>query len=202
MMRRLVLLIPLLTASCGGGLLAPSGPAPALYRLDAPNTASAPGPAAAWQLLVDKPTATLALNTTRIAIEPAPNRMDYYADVAWADEAPAMLQELILQSFDQSGRIAAVQRQGGGLKADYILAVDLQDFEVDAASSPANAHLRLTARLVRSRDRTIVASRTFDTTAPIGAAGFDAVVAGFDQATGALLPELVGWTLTEGGRNP
>ncbi|HLG89900.1 MAG TPA: ABC-type transport auxiliary lipoprotein family protein [Alphaproteobacteria bacterium] len=201
MIRRLLLFLPLFAAGCGG-LLAPSGPSPALYRLDAPRAVSAAGPAAPWQLLIDKPTATLALDTTRIAIVPAPNRMDYYADVAWADKAPAMLQELILQAFDRSGRIQAVQRQGGGLKADYILAVDLQDFEVDAASSPANVHVRLTGRLVRTRDRAIVASRMFDTTAPIGSGGFDGVIASFNQAVSELLPELVGWTLAEGGRNP
>jgi cholesterol transport system auxiliary component len=201
MIRRLLLLLPLLAAGCGG-LLAPSGPSPALYKLDAPRAVSAPGPSASWQLLIDKPTATLALDTTRIAIAPSPNRVDYYADVAWADKAPAMLQEIILQSFDRSGRIQAVQRQGGGLKADYILAVDLQDFEADAASSPASVHVRLAARLVRTRDRTIVASRTFDTTAPIGGGGFDAVIAGFDQSLTKLLPGLIGWTLAEGNRNP
>src|SRR5262249_28860574 len=128
--------------------------------------------------------------------------MDYYADVAWADSAPAMMQELILQSFDRSGRIQAVQRQGGGLKADYILAVDLQDFENDAASSPPSVHLRLTARLIRTRDRTIVASRAFDAATPVTGGGFDAVIAGFNGALAELLPQLVNWTLVEGGRNP
>ena len=202
MIRRLLLLLPLLVGGCGGGLLAPSGPAPAIYRLQAPPEISVPGPTVSWQLLVDKPTATLALDTTRIAIEPAPDRIDYYADVAWGDDTPSVLQELILQSFDRSGRIQAVQRQGGGLQADYILAVDLQDFETDAAASPASAHVRLTARLVRTRDRTIVASRAFDVSAPVGGGGFDAVIAGFNGALADLLPQLVGWTLSEGGRNP
>ena len=200
MTRIWLLLLPLLLAGCGGGLLAPSGPPPALYRLEAPREVRVAGSPASWQLLVDKPTAPLALDTTRIAIIPAPGRIDYYADVAWADGVPAMLQELILQSFDRSGRIQAVQRQSGGLRADYILAVDLQDFEANAAENPAAIRIRLTARLVRMSDRSIVASRDFEAKAPIGN-GFDTVVSGFDQALDALLPNLVAWTLSEGNRN-
>jgi cholesterol transport system auxiliary component len=200
MIRPALLALLLLLPGCAGDLLAPPGPTPALYTLAAPKDVSDPGPAATWQLLVDEPSATLALNTSRIAIAPNPDRIDYYADVAWVDRAPALLQELILESFDRSGRIPAVQRQGGGVRADYILAVDLQNFEVDAARSEPVAHLRLTARLVRMRDRSIVASHGFEAQAPVGGGGFDGVIGGFDHALGDVLPQLVSWTLAEGNR--
>ena len=200
MIRRGILVLLLMLPGCADDLLGPSGPAPKLYTLVAPQAAASPGPTVTWQLLVDAPSATLALDSSRIAIAPAPNRIDYYADVAWADRAPAMLQEAILESFDRSGRIPAVQRQAGGLRADYVLALDLQNFEVDAAQASPAAHLRFTAKLVRMRDRSIVASHDFEADAPIRGAGFDAVTEAFEQGLGEVLPELVSWTLAEGDR--
>lgn len=188
----------LLTPGCTTNLLAPSGPTPALYTLAAPAQVGTNAPQANWQLLVDRPSAPLDLDSSRIAIAPAPDRIDYYADVAWVDRAPPLLQDLILESFDRSGRIAAVQRQGGGLRADYVLATDLRDFEIDGTQSTPAAHLRITARLVRTRDRSIVASRTFDAAAPVGTGGIDAVVASFNGALAEILPQIVSWTLTEG----
>jgi cholesterol transport system auxiliary component len=186
-------------AGCSG-LLAPSGSPAKLYTLSAPREVTTSAPQANWQLLVAMPDAVLELNSARIAIAPAPARIDYYADVAWGDRPPAMLQELLLQSFDRSGRIAAAQRQAGGLKSDFILTTDIQDFEVDAASGAPAAHIRVSARLVRSRDRTIAAARSFETTVPAGD-NFDDAIAAFNNAVQALLPQIVDWTLTQGSRN-
>ncbi len=201
MKRTSLVLLTLMLAGCGGGLLAPSGSPAKLYTLSAPKEVTTSAPQANWQLLVAMPDAVLELNSARIAIAPAPSRVDYYADVAWADRPPAMLQELLLQSFDRSGRIAAVQRQSGGVKSDFILTTDIQDFEVDAASGAPSVHIRIAARLVRSRDRAIAATRSFETTMP-AADNFDGAIAAFDGAVQALLPQIVDWTLTQGARNP
>jgi cholesterol transport system auxiliary component len=198
-MRWIPLSLVLLLAGCTGGLLAPSGAPPKLYTLTAPASVPTNAPHANWQLLVDMPDAILDLNSARIATAPSPERVDYYADVSWADRPPAMIQELLLQSFDRSGRIAAVQRQGAGLKADFALSSDIQDFEVEAGPQPG-AHVRLTERLVRTRDRTIVATRVFEARVPVNG-GFDDAIAAFDSALGSLLPQIVDWTLTEGSRN-
>jgi cholesterol transport system auxiliary component len=201
-MRRIALaVVSLMLAGCGGGLLAPSGSPAKLYTLSAPKDMTTSGPQANWQLLVAMPDAVLELNSARIAIAPAPARIDYYADVAWADRPPAMLQELLLQSFDRSGRIAAVQRQSGGLKYDFILTTDIQDFEVDAASGDPAVHIRVSARLVRSRDRAIAAARNFEATVPAGGS-FDGAISAFNGAVQSLLPQIVDWTLTQGSRNP
>ena len=199
MMRAVLFVFLLPLAGCGGGLLAPSGPAPALYTLKAPQRVESAGPAVGWQLLVDVPAAQLALDSTRIAIAPAPDRIDYYADVAWADRAPALLQSVVVEAFERYGRIQAVQRQGGGLHADILLTMNLDDFEVDAAA--ATVRVRFTAKLVRMKDRAIVAARDFQAEAPVGGGGFAGVVAAFNHAVDDILPDLVTWTLGQGGRN-
>jgi cholesterol transport system auxiliary component len=112
-----------------------------------------------------------------------------------------MLQELLLQTFDRSGRIAAVQRQSGGLKSDFLLTAEIENFEVDNAAAEPGAHIRLAARLVRSRDRAIVATRSFEATVPSGSS-FDGAVAAFDSGLQSVLPQIVDWTLTQGSQHP
>ena len=197
----LILMLLAVTGCSASSFLAPAGSPAKLYRLSAPKDVTTSAPQANWQLLVAMPDGVLDLNTSRIAIMPASERVDYYADVAWADRPPAMLQELLLQSFDRSGRIAAVQRQTGGLKSDFILTTDIQDFEVDDTAAEPSVHIRISARLVRSRDRTIAAARGFETTVPAGS-NFDGAIAAFDSALQSLLPQIVDWTLTQGSRNP
>ncbi|HEX4505515.1 MAG TPA: ABC-type transport auxiliary lipoprotein family protein [Alphaproteobacteria bacterium] len=195
-----ILLALALTGCSASGLLAPSGAAPKIYTLSAPKEVASSAPQANWQLLIAMPGGVANLNTTRIAIIPAPSRMDYYADVTWADRPPAMLQELLLQSFDRSGRIAAVQRQSGGLKSDFLLTTEIEDFEVDNASGEPNAHIRVAARLVRNRDRTIVAARNFEAAVPSGTS-FDGAIAAFDSGLQSVLPQMVDWTLTQGSQH-
>jgi len=199
--RHIPILLALALTGCSGGLLAPSGAPPKIYTLSAPKEIASSASQAGWQLLIAMPAAVNDINTTRIAIIPAPSRMDYYADVTWADRPAAMLQELLLQSFDRSGRIAAVQRQSGGLKSDFLLTTEIEDFEVDNAAAEPNAHIRVTARLVRSRDRAIVATRNFEATVPSGNS-FDGAIAAFDGGLQAVLPQMVDWTLTQGNQHP
>jgi cholesterol transport system auxiliary component len=200
-MRRFSLFLALLTlGGCSAAnILAPPGEPAKLYTLSAPQSIATGASAAHWQLLIAVPDAPLDLNSVRIAIEPAPGRIDYYADVAWADRPPAMLQDLLLQSFDSSGRIAAVQRQSGALKADFVLTSELLDFQV--GSGDPVAHVRITARLVRTRDKMIVAVKSFDTSQPAGGS-FDGAIAAFDSALKAVLPQIVDWTLNQGNANP
>jgi cholesterol transport system auxiliary component len=201
-MRRISIILAFLTlAACSAGsILSPPGEPAKLYRLSAPATVSTSAAQAKWQLLVATPDAPLDINSVRIAIAPAPGRLDYYADVAWADRPPAMLQDLILDSFDASGRISAVQRQTGGLKSDFILTSELHDFQVESQSGPAS-HIRITLRLVRSRDRTIVGMKSFEATTPAGTS-FDGAIAAFDSGLKSLLPQIVDWTLATGNANP
>jgi cholesterol transport system auxiliary component len=196
-----ILLALALTGCSASNLLGPSGSPPKIYTLSAPKEVESSAPQANWQLLIAMPGAGANLNSTRIAIIPAPSRMDYYADVTWADRPPAMLQELLLQSFDRSGRIAAVQKQSGGFKSDFLLTSEIEDFEVDNAAAEPGAHIRVAARLVRSRDRAIVAARNFEATVPSGNS-FDGAIAAFDSGLQSVLPQIVDWTLTQGSQHP
>lgn len=187
-------------SGCGANLLAPPGSPPALYTLSAPQQIATAGGRIGWQLLVNTPDAALDLDSSRIALSPAANRVDYYANVAWVDRAPILIERMMVESFERSGRIAAVERQSGGLRSDFLLASDLRDFQVDVGASVVR--VRIGTKLERTRDRSIVARRTFDIAEPVASNDFAAVIAAFEGGLAKILPQIVDWTLDAGNRNP
>lgn len=174
--------------------------APHLYTLT-PRASVAAGPKADWQLLVETPAAAAGIDTPRIALARTPTSLDYFADVSWADRAPNMVQGLIVQTFEDSGRIVSVGRDTVGLRSDYVLKSELRDFQAEyatpGAAMPDRVHVRLSAKLVAMPRRTIEAGETFEASAPVRGRSFTDVIAAFDQALGQVTAELVGWSLSQ-----
>lgn len=175
---------------------------PSLYTLTPKTTVAPELPRADWQLLVETPNAPAGLDTPRVAIIRNQSALDYFADVSWTDRAPSMVQSLIVESFEESGRIVSVGRENIGLRSDLVLKTDLRDFQAEyvtaGSSYPERVHVRIVAKLVAMPRRTIEAGETFDATAPIEGRGFPAIVAAFDEALGSAMKRLVTWTLTTG----
>lgn len=174
--------------------------APHLYTLT-PRASVAAGPKADWQLLVETPAAAAGIDTPRIALARTPTSLDYFADVSWADRAPNMVQGLIVQTFEDSGRIVSVGRDTVGLRSDYVLKSELRDFQAEyatpGAAMPDRVHVRLSAKLVAMPRRTIEAGETFEASAPVRGRSFTDVIAAFDQALGQVTGELVSWSLSQ-----
>lgn len=169
-------------------------------RLDLPAAhESAPGRSAiAWQLLVDTPRTSAALDTTRIAVMPRPGVLEVYPGARWRDTAPAMLRSLVVQAFDHDGRIGGVSATDSGLNGDYSLGIELRDFQVELAGDSASAAIRLTAKLFDRRSNRIVASQAFNGEVPAAGSDIASAVAAFEQALNQLLPKIVDWTVRSG----
>lgn len=194
--RRLIL-AALAVAPAGCSSLLAGAPAPNLYTLTPVPTVDFPpgGGRVSWQLLVDAPVSAAALDTERIALSRSPTTVDYFADAAWTDHAPLLVQSLIVQSFENSGRIAAVGRESMALRADYILNTELRHFEADYGSGSPVARVELAAKLVRATDRNIIAQERFNATLPAKANQVPDVVEAFNAALHQALRQLVDWTL-------
>lgn len=179
--------------------------APHLYTLT-PRASVAPGLKADWQLLVETPAAAAGIDTPRIALARTATSLDYFADVSWADRAPNMVQGLIVQTFEDSGRIVSVGRDTVGLRSDYVLKSELRDFQAEYATPgavmPDRVHVRLSAKLVAMPRRTIEAGETFEASAPVRGRSFTDVIAAFDEALGRVTGELVSWSLSQRFRPP
>lgn len=191
----------------GGGLPACVGGSSAepprtfyLSALDAPQ----PGlPQVAWSLVVQPPQTIPALRTNRIAQAFAPNEFDYYAGAEWGDQAPLMVQALIIRSFQTSGAIDVVANERQRLRPDFTLNASLVPFFAEGPLGEAPvARVGLDVQLVQARGREIVGTRSFEASTQAVSAELEAIVAAFDDATHQVLRELIPWTLATGAAAP
>jgi cholesterol transport system auxiliary component len=193
----LLLALSLGLAGCTG-ILPGTGEPLKLYTLTPKSTYGGELAKVDWQLVVETPVAPAGINTNRIALSHSPITLDYFAGATWTDSAPAMVQTLLVESFENTGRIVAVGRESVGLRADYVLKLELREFQAEYASpeAPPAVHIRIIAKLVRMPVREIVASHMTEQKAQAASNTLDSVVAAFDEALGPVLKDIVVWALT------
>lgn len=180
-----------------GGCTVLSSEAPTLYVLS-PKSSFAPDlPRITAQLVVDEPFAASGLDTVRIALAPDPLNLEYFADAAWSDRGPSMVQTLMVESFENTGQIVAVSRQSVDLRPNFVLKTELREFQAElrGETEPPSVHVQINAKLVSIPQRLIFANNTFEARANAAARDLEAVVNAFDDALGAVLKDLVEWTL-------
>ncbi len=175
------------------------GPPPKFFRLSPKSTFSDGLPTVDWQLVLEAPRANAGIDTTRIALQRARLQIEYYARAQWSDRAPQMIQTLMIESFENSGRIVAVGRDVVGLRADFVLKTDLREFQIEYFhGGPPRGHVAMAARLVQQPRRAIIGSQTFEARMPATEDSIPAVIEAFDLALGKVLRRLVEWTLITG----
>jgi|HubBroStandDraft_2_1064218.scaffolds.fasta_scaffold06158_3 cholesterol transport system auxiliary component len=185
----------LFTTGCSGILGPPT--APQLYVLKPQMGALDDAPQVKWALEVGGPAAPDSLDSERIALSNSPTTVDYYANAAWIGRVPVMLQSLLVQAFEASGKIASVAADTSALHSDYMLGTDIRDFEAQYATKDAapKVVVSVEAKLFRTHARDIVASLSATQEAQAGTNSVDSVVMAFNEATGALLKQIVEWAL-------
>lgn len=193
-------------AAAASGLAACSlpgaGDPPRLFTLSPKSTFAPDLPTARWQLAIEAPVAPGGIDTSRIAVQRSPLSLDYFARAQWTDTAPRMVQTLLLETFENTGKLVAVGRESSSLRPDFLLKVDLREFQAEMRGREAPvAHVRMSVRLVRLPERNVVASFSHDAAEQAAGADIDKVVAAFDEALGAVLKRVAEWTLRTGNAN-
>ncbi len=175
------------------------GPPPALqlYMLKPGAGPSTAGPVVNWQLAVGLPIAAEHLDSARIAITRGDTTADFYADSAWTDHLPILVQSALVEAFENSGRIQAVSADGEGFHADYILQTELRDFQAryDTPDGPPTAVVRIQAKLAPTLGRQIVQSLPAVHEAKAAENSVPAAVRALDEALGNVLAQIVNWAL-------
>ncbi len=173
-----------------------SGDPPQLFSLTPKSTFAADLPRADWQLAVEMPVASGGIDTSRIALARSAVTLDYFARANWTDTAPRMVQTLLVESFENTGRIVAVGRESSSLRPDYLLKVDLREFQAELRTGSAPvARVRLAVRLVRLPERVVVASFAHEAQQPAVNSDIHNIVLAFDEALGTAMRRVVEWTL-------
>jgi len=185
-----------LLANCGGIQLLPKPMTPQLYVLR-PQLRPPMGAPVRWRLAVGAPDAPASLDTERIALTRSATTMDYFANAAWNDRAPLLIQRLLVQAFEESGRIMAVSRDTAATENDYLLQTDIRDFEAryETPEGAPQIMVAIQARLARMPQREIVASLNATQQAQAASNNLDSIVLAFNQASAAALAQIVTWAL-------
>ncbi|MBT3788263.1 MAG: hypothetical protein HN725_01225 [Alphaproteobacteria bacterium] len=188
--------LTLLLSACAG-VLPGGGPPPSFYTLSPKSSFSAEVPKVNWQLVVENPATSGALATQRIALTHDPVQIEYFGGARWTENAPQLVQTLLVESFENSNKIIAVGRQAIGLRSDFNLKSDLREFQAEysAEGEPPTIRVRVNSKIIRQPKRQIVASRTFERKVLAESTSMRDVVKAFDKALGKVLKRIVEWTL-------
>ena len=84
-------------------------------------------------LVVAMPTATAELDTHRIALKRGGRQWDYYAGARWSNFLPAVAQDNLAKTLQQSHLFRDVVTDESGLSGDRILKTDIQSFQAEYA---------------------------------------------------------------------
>jgi cholesterol transport system auxiliary component len=203
-MTRLIatLAVATLCGGCLGSALESKRAAAEVYRLSAPVLPDA-GDALPASLAVGRPRAPVSLDTERIAVAGPQSRFDYYAGVRWAEPAPLMLQQLLVQALASDGRFATVVAAPSRVPSEYMLDVELRQFEATSDGNGAPVvRVRLQATLMDSRQGTRLASFSAESQVAADAERRAAVVSAFDEATRQALASVVNRTRSASAAAP
>jgi len=190
-----------LLSGCGALLGGAATPLDA-YEIRAPEVPVA-ARATGRSLVIETPGAGGALDTDRIMIRPNPLQAQYLPGVRWTEQAPVMLQTVMLRAFEDTNALQFVGRRPLGGLGDVVLVSELTDLQAEIDPDGAvTARMRLTARFVRESDAAILSSRSFQAAVPVASTDTIDVVQGLNAASDAVIGEMVVWVLRQIGVRP
>lgn len=196
--RTFLLALPVGLAACTGPL--GGGAPPQLYKLTPVSDFPPNLPRTTAQLLVEAPSAPGGLDSERIALQKSTTSLDHFAGAAWTDRAPNLVQSLLVESFENTGKIAAIDRESLALRADFVLEPDLRDFTaIYGTTDVPTVRVRMALKLVKLPDKQIVGLHTSSSDAPATQNSVPAVVDAFNTALHQVIGDAVAWTLTAMG---
>jgi cholesterol transport system auxiliary component len=208
-------LVALALVSLGGctglGTLRQASKPNDLYLLTPKSTFSSSLPRVQRQIVVQEPTATAAVNTDQIAIQPTPLQVQYLPRARWVDRAPLIVQALLVESYENSGKVAAVGRSTVGLRADYVIVPDLREFQGMVVSDvdgnqTIRVEVRINIKIIDEFEDKIIASSSFREYVIANSDQTPDLVRAFDEALGKTMRDAVEWSVrrinTHAANNP
>lgn len=156
-------------------------------------------PAASWSLSLAHNSEPRMMDSGRIVVSPVAGELQVYRGAGWVRAPGEMVEDAVLRTLEDSGKIPAVARQGSGIAADYRLWLEVRQFKADYAGNPLpTAVIEVNAKLLHLQDAAIIGNRTFRQEQPATSADVTQVADAFALALGAIGHDLAGWTLQTG----
>lgn len=145
--------------------------------------------------MVYEPTATNALDTSRLMVRPKADQVSYYKGIAWSDRLPRLVQTRMIETFQNSGAVKAVSPSSG----QYALQTELRAFNIDVTSGRAAAEIDMFAKLVNTSTGRVVATKSFSARVPAKTDAPGDAIAALNQAFTELLQDTTTWVATRRG---
>ena len=195
-----------IAAACAAALLLAGcsilgGPkeSPTIYAPESRGSADPAWPSVSWQLSTARPGAAQMLDSSRIVVSPVPGELQVYKGALWARTPTEMLEDGVLGTLEDSGKIPAAARQGSGIAADYRLVMDIRHFQAEyAGAALPSVVIEVSAKLLHAQDQAVVGSRSFRHAQPAGGTDVAVVADAFSRALGATSRDIAGWVLVTG----
>lgn len=178
-------------SGCTGSLLETELPASSLYVL-APAPAHANGQTPlAVDVAVGLPHVAPGLDTDRIAVLKG-RQLDYYRAARWGASTSALVHTFIVDSLEDRRLFRSVTAEQARVAADYVLDIDVRDFQAEYASDSGAPTVRvaLHARLIRVVDRKLVTTMAASSESIANDNRMRAVTAAFESAMQKVAAEL------------
>lgn len=186
----LILFMPL--AAC---TILPESPVLQVYLLPAqPASGSGSGQASGQSLRIVQPTTNQFLNSSRIAVQPQGAEITSFSGSRWSDPTPLLLRNRLIQEFRADGRFLSVSSDEDNVQADLELNGELLSFQGVYSGDSGEVVIRFDARLVRTSDRRVITSRSFEVRQAVSGRSMDKVVQAFGLASDKLAAQMLSWT--------
>lgn len=147
------------------------------------------------QILVPEPTALKTLDSDQIVVRLSKSELRFLAKAQWGDRLPRIVQDRLVQTFENTGKIGGVGKPGQGLAIDYQLITEIRAFEI-STDGPDTAVVEIFAKILDDRNGTVRRQQAFRALTPVRGAGNPAFVSALDAAFAKVAADVVGWTLS------
>jgi phospholipid/cholesterol/gamma-HCH transport system substrate-binding protein len=163
----------------------------AVFDLSAPRTFPAPAKPPRNTLVVAEATTLLAFDSQKITLRSPTGEIQHVNNGQWSDSLTRMVQEKIVQSFENAKLIRAVARPNDAITPEFQLLMDIRKFQVATAPEPT-AEVEIGAKILGTNGK-ILDSQVFRASAPVKSLDDPGAVAGLNEAFANAATDLVKW---------
>lgn len=154
-------------------------------------------------LTVEVPDSSGALMTDRVLIRPTGIEASYLPGAQWTNDAPLMVQTLLVRALQGSGGFSYVGREPLGLSGDYAVLTELSALEgritAGAEGETVEGIVEMRVSVVRESDARVMGTKTIRQTRPAASDAAADVTAALDLAMQSAVAEATRFVLATAG---
>ena len=144
-------------------------------------------------LSVAEPDTLRSLNTSRISEFSNGQIQRYYAGARWADRAPTLVQQSMMQTLQSTDLFSQVVNEENDLTADYLIHSNLRAFQIEDSEAGEKAHVILHVTLVSQLDRQVLGSTLLAEQVPVAGSSMQDATAALGEAMDNINTALSEW---------